>query len=428
MKLKYLAGSALLAALAMPAFTASAQEITVWHHGGRGDGERGTIEKFIAEWNAANPDRQAVLELLPEGSYTEQVQAAALAGDLPDLLDFDGPNYANYVWSGYLAPLNDLVAAETIANVSPSIIAQGTYPGDGKLYSLGQNDSGLSLWGRKSLLTSAGVRIPTGPADAWTGAEFEEAMDKLQALDGIEYALDVKLNYGKGEWFTYGFSPIVQSYGGDLINRSSWRASGTLDGAASVAAMTAFQSWVKDGHVAPASTGDDSFYGQKTSALAFVGHWMWGAHSKAFGDDLVLLPMPNFGGTHATGNGSWTWGVTKSAKNPEAAADLLEFLLGDERAKVWADANGAPPATTSGAAQSDLFGTGGALNVYTQQLASGSAVPRPAHPAYPVITASFAQAVADIVDGADVAGALGKAAKAIDEDIEDNDGYPPFGQ
>ena len=50
------------------------------HHGGRGDGERELIADFIAQWNAANPDAQAVLEILPEGAYNEQVQAAALAG------------------------------------------------------------------------------------------------------------------------------------------------------------------------------------------------------------------------------------------------------------------------------------------------------------------------------------------------------------
>jgi multiple sugar transport system substrate-binding protein len=26
--------------------------------------------------------------------------------------------------------------------------------------------------------------------------------------------------YGDGEWFTYGFSPFIESFGGDLINRS----------------------------------------------------------------------------------------------------------------------------------------------------------------------------------------------------------------
>jgi len=223
-----------LIASALIAPSIAAADIRVWHHGGRGDGERETISAQIEAWNAANPSMPASLELLPEGSYNEQVQAAALAGDLPDLLDFDGPNYANYVWSGYLAPLDGLVSADLIANISPSIIAQGTYPADGKLYSLGQFDSGLAIWGRKSLLDAAGVRIPTGADDAWSGAEFEAALDALQALEGIDYALDVKMNYGQGEWYSYGFSPIIQSC------RRSSRGSTTAMWCLPRRAMTAF--------------------------------------------------------------------------------------------------------------------------------------------------------------------------------------------
>jgi multiple sugar transport system substrate-binding protein len=408
--------------------TLALADIRVWHHGGRGNGESAAVQAQIDAWNAANPDMPAVLELFAEGAYNDQVNAAALAGNLPDLLDFDGPNYANYVWSGYLLPLNDLISAETLANVSPSIIAQGTYPPDGKLYSLGQFDSGLALWGRKSLLNAAGVRIPTSVADAWSGAEFEAALDALQALDGIDYALDMKMNYGQGEWFSYGFAPIVQSYGGDFINRETWRADGTLNSDSAIAAMTAFQSWINDGHVVPASAGDDSFYGAKTSALAYVGHWMFSTHSQAHGDDLVLLPMPNFGGTQVTGNGSWTWGITNNSDDATAAAKLLEFMMSDENVAVMAGASGGVPSTQSVLAETETYAEGGALNMYAQQLAGGVALPRPAHPAYLTISSAFAQAVADIADGADVADALNEAAALIDEDIEDNDGYPPFGQ
>ena len=405
--------------------TALAQAIQVWHHGGRGDGERESIAASIEKWNAANPDTPAELVLLPEGSYNEQVQAAALAGQLPDLLDFDGPNYANYAWSGYLQPLNGLVSQATIDNAIPSIIAQGTYAPDGQLYSLGQFDSGLAVWGNKAYLDAAGVRIPTGVDDAWTMAEFEDALAKLQALPEVEYAIDLKLSYGKGEWYTYGFSPIIQSLGADLINRETWKAAGTLDSAGSVEAMTHFQDWVNKGYVVPASAGDDALYGKKNAALALVGHWMWTPHSEGLGEDLVLLPMPKFGDVHATGMGSWCWGITETSSNPEATGKLLEFLLTDEEILPLTNRNGAVPGTKTAIAKSDLYKSGGALSLFVDQLGS-IAVPRPVHPAYPTITAAFAQVVADAIDGADVAASLAKAAADVDQDIDDNQGYPPF--
>lgn len=414
--------------LAVASTAFAADPMKVWHHGGRGDGERERMEALIKTWNEQHPDMPAVLEVQPEGAYNEQVQAAAASGGLPDLLDFDGPNYANYVWSGYLVPLNDLVSKQVMEDVIPSIIAQGTYSPDGKVYSLGMADSGLSIWGRKSLLEKAGVRIPKGVEDAWTMEEFEDALAKLQKLDGIKYALDIKANYGQGEWYTYGFSPIVQSFGGDLIDRASWRAEGTVNGDSAVKAMTHFQNWVKNGHVVPASEGDDAFYGKKTAALSYVGHWMWPAHSKAFGDDLVLLPMPNWGGKHVTGNGSWCWGITKTSKQPENTAKLLEFFMSTDNVAALSQAMGGVPAVKSAAPKVDLYKPGGPLSLYLDQLNSGMGMPRPAHPAYPTITAAFAKSVADIIDGKDVKGALDEAAKKIDQDIEDNNGYPPFGK
>ncbi|MEJ2037147.1 MAG: hypothetical protein P8X69_14370, partial [Maritimibacter sp.] len=41
----------------------------------------------------------------PQESYNDSVIAAALAGNLPDILDVDGPVMPSWAWSGYLQPL-----------------------------------------------------------------------------------------------------------------------------------------------------------------------------------------------------------------------------------------------------------------------------------------------------------------------------------
>jgi multiple sugar transport system substrate-binding protein len=184
---------------------------------------------------------------------------------------------------------------------------------------------------------------------------------------------------------------------------------------------------VNKGYVVPASAGDDALYGKKNAALALVGHWMWTPHSEGLGDDLVLLPMPKFGDAHATGMGSWCWGITQTSSNPEATGRLLEFLLTDDEILPLTNRNGAVPGTKTAIAKSDLYKSGGALSLFVDQLDS-IAVPRPVHPAYPTITAAFAQVVADAIDGADVAASLAKAAADVDQDIDDNQGYPPFAE
>jgi len=313
--------------------TASAADepvtVEVWFHSGKGE-EREVLDAQVEEFNSSQDAIVIDAVQLPEGSYNDQVNAAALAGDLPCLLDFDGPFLYNYAWSGYLAPLDDYVSDDLKGDFLPSIINQGTY--GGSLYSLGTFDSGLAIWGNKTYLDAAGVRIPTGIEDAWTKEEFIDALEKLQALDEVEYAIDFKMNYGAGEWFTYGFAPMMQSWGGDLIDRNEYMsADGVLNGAEAVESMTFFQSLFADGYANAEPAGDDCFYGDKSCALAWVGHWMWGPHSDGLGDELVLLPMPTFGEKAATGMGSWNWGLTSSCENPDAAWEFLNFLVSQKK-------------------------------------------------------------------------------------------------
>ncbi|MBN1259583.1 MAG: sugar ABC transporter substrate-binding protein [Anaerolineae bacterium] len=406
-------------ALAPPAEPINVQ---VWIHAGQGS-EREAINASAAEFNSIQDFYEVELVELPDGSYTDQVNAAALAGDLPCLLDFDGPLLYNFAWSGYLRPLDEYVSPVLLNDFLPSIVAQGAYKGE--LYSLGQFDSGLAIYGNKAYLDAAGVRIPTSIADAWTLEEFEDALAKLKALPEVEYPLDMHFNYGRGEWYTYGFSPILQGFGGDLIDRSDYQlATGTLDGPESLAAMEALQRWVDSGWVNPGQTTDDDFYGSKTAALVWVGHWMYNTHKDELGDDLVLIPMPDFGAAPATGMGSWNWGITSSCETPDGAWAFLEFLLRPEEIIRMTDGNGAIPARKSALAlREDLFGKDGALNIFIQQLESGVAVPRPITPAYATITNEFAFAVDTIVNGGDVQQALTDAASNIDQDIADNDGY-----
>jgi multiple sugar transport system substrate-binding protein len=401
---------------------AGPKTIDVWFHSGKGE-ERDVLDAQVTAFNEMQDEVIINAILLPEGSYNDQVNAAALAGDLPCLLDFDGPFLYNYAWSGYLIPLDDYVPADVKADFLPSIIAQGTY--GGKLYSLGTFDSGLALWGNKSYLEEAGVRIPNGIDDPWDMDELMSAMDALMALPETEYVIDFKLNYGAGEWQSYGFSPFLQSFGGDLIDRSDYQsADGVLNGPESVAAMEWFQSLFEDGYANPSPAGDDDFYGSKIAALSWVGHWMYGPHTEGLGDDAILIPAPKLGDKAVTGMGSWNWGITSTCEDPEAAYKFLSFLIEPEEILRMTDANGAVPARTSAINQSDLYGEGGMLNLFVQQLQGGVAVERPVTPAYPVISSAFDTAVRNIIAGADVQSELDKAVETIDQDIQDNDGYP----
>lgn len=393
-------------------------KLTAWFHSGTGD-ERTVLQSQVDAFNASQSQVQVDLKLLPEGNYNDQVKAAAAAGGLPDILDFDGPFLYNYAWNKNLVAIGNCVSASLKASLLPSIVKQGTYAG--KLYGVGTFDSGLGLYSRRSVLRKAGVRIPTSPGNAWTTKEFTAVLKKLKA-QGFQRPLDLKYNYGQGEWFTYGFSPAIQSAGGDLINRKNYRtASGVLNSPASVRALTIIQGYFKAGLVDP-NTADDSFV-KGNAAISWVGHWQFTPYREAFGKDLVVLPLPNFGKGSRTGQGSWQWGITSNAADADAAWSFIRYLLQTKEILRMTNKNGAVPATKPAAAASSLFKKGGPLHLYIVQLQTIS-VPRPQTPAYPVITTAFAKAFNDISRGANVKSALNAAVKTIDQDIKDNNGYP----
>ncbi|OWO94864.1 ABC transporter substrate-binding protein [Rhizobium esperanzae] len=384
--------------------------------------------KVAERFEAANPDVDVQFIYAPHDAYNEKFSAAVMAKQLPDVMELDAPFLANYVWSGYLQPIKPLIDKDLLDDMTESNIAQGTYPVDKDLYAIGLTDSSVVLYGNKKYLEAIGARIPKSVDDAWTREEFESYLEKLSKLDGVKWPIDTFRGYGiKTEWITYAYGPILQSAGCDLIDRKAWKSEGTLDSDACVDALAMMQKWVKNGWVVPQSAGTNQFFAEgNPAALALGGHWVYAEAAATMKDNIVVLPLPKFGAKGASPNGTWIWAITKTSKHPDVAAKFISFLLKDKEYRAYVSSQSGYPGLKSFAAESPLYANGGPMAIAFEQ-ASKTAVARPPHPAYPTITSAFMQAIDEAFNGGDPKEALTTAAKKIDQDIEDNDGYPPFG-
>ena len=412
----------LLALCSTSAIGASASPVTITV-GSRSafTAEAPVIEAAAAAFNRSQRTYKAEVYNSNYKDQAEWVQNVAITGTLPCIIEIDGPFVATFAWSGYLLTLDRFVSREMRADLLPSIISQGTY--GGHLYSLGQFESGLGLWANRRYLAAAHVRIPT-VAHPWTLAEFELSLEKLARLDGVSYPLNLAVYTGTSEFYAYAYSPLLQGFGGDLIDRRDYgSARGVLDGPQSTAAMTRFQYWFKRGWTRAVFDRNNDFE-QGRTALSWTGHWKYGDYHKALGKDLILLPLPDFGHGIKTGMGSWSWGITSTCPDPAGAWRFIAYLMSTQEILRITHVNGALPARKSAIAQSPLYGAGGPLEVYAQQLKSGAGVPRPATPAYGTINRAFSEAVSAIVAGQEVQSSLSRAASVIDQNIADNRGYP----
>ena len=397
--------------------------ITAWFHdSGANTDEAQILREQVSAFNATEQQVQVKLITLPVGDYAQQVQAAAAHGGLPDLLDFDGPNLYNYAWSGKLKPIDSCVSKSLREDLLPSIIEQGSYAN--RQWGVGTFDSGLGLYVRPSILTKAGIRIPSSPADAWTADEFTTVLQRLRQA-GFERPLDLQLNEPNPEWYTYGFAPAVWSAGGDLIDRTDYRTvDGFLNGPGAVNAFTIMQRWFTQGYVDPNATGDA--FEESRSPISWIGHWFYDRYSKAFPGDIRIVPLPNFGERTATDSGSWQWGITSNATDGDAVWRFLQFLLRPAEVLRMTGANGAIPATRSAVRISPDFAAGGPKHLYIEQLEDGVARSRPQTPAYPALSAAFARAFNEaVLQERPVGASLDAAARRVERDLSVHQYYPP---
>ena len=400
------------------------EEVTIWWHS---SGAAEIYEAQVQRFNESQDQYRAVITEIPGGAvsgsgYNDAVNAAAVAGDLPCILDLDGPFLYNYAWAGFLEPLDAYLPEGYMDDFLPSIREQGTY--NGQLYAIGPSDSVTGLVSTRPVLEAVGARIPDGLADPWTFEEFNEYMRAIQELETTDYALDLKMNFGAGEWYTYGFSPWLQSYGGGLIDRTDYQtAEGVLNSEDSIEFMTWLQSLFEEGY-ATLTPADNFEFVNGNAGMGIFVNWMYNDYKEAYGDDLVILPAPDFGEGPVSGMGSWAWAMSSQCENKEGAWALLEYLLEGEQIEEWTSEFGSLPARISLLDATDRWQEGADMYILRRQLEEGVAVPRPVTPAYPVITASYATAMDNIIKGADVAAELDAAVDQIDQNIEDNSGYP----
>ena len=398
---------------------ASAQtELSLWYHGAGNEIERSILIGIIDDFNASQSDYTVALNEFPQGSYNSSIVAAALAGDLPDIIDVDGPVMPGWAWAGWMAPLN--LSEGALDDFLPGAIGEW----NGEVYSVGLWDAAVAIYARRSDLEANDIRIPTLD-DPWTGDEFDGILETLQATGEFEYAFDPGMAWA-GEWYNYAFAPFLQSFGGDLIDRSTYlTAEGVLNGDAGIAFGEWWQSLFARG-LAPGTSQDgadrETGFLDGRYALQWNGNWAAITALDALGDDVLFLPAPDFGNGSTIGAASWQFGISSTSENKEGANAFLDFAIQDEYLAAFSNGIGLIPSTSGAAAISEYYSEGGPLEVFFE-LSNRQALVRPVTPGYATMGLIVEKVFADIANGADVQDTLDAAVDEIDADIEDNGGY-----
>ncbi len=404
-------------AAAAPAATGPAK-LTMWYHGAGNDVERKILDQIVSDFNKSQTKFVIERQDFPQKSYNDSIVAAALAKTLPDILDMDGPVMPNWAWSGYVAPLE--LPDGALDKFLPGAVGKW----DGKVYSVGLWDAACAIVARKSVLNDNGIRIPT-LEKPWTFDEFDAALVKLQKTGKFQFPFDLGMAW-TGEWYPYAFSPFLQSFGGDIIDRKSFlTATDALNGPEAIKFGEWWQSLFTRKLVpgtSQAGTDRDTGFIDGKYAMQWNGNWAALNTMQKFGDDVLFLPAPDFGKGPKIGAASWQFGVSTTSQHKDGANAFIAFAIQDKYLAAFSDGIGLIPATSSAAALTKNYGKGGGMAVFFE-LSKQQALIRPPTPAYLSAAKTFEKALADIANGANVQNTLDAATDEINKDIEANNGY-----
>ncbi|MCB0204694.1 MAG: extracellular solute-binding protein [Anaerolineae bacterium] len=399
---------------AAPASSGDKLALGLWTHSAGNESEMSVITQMVDDFNAKQDQFEVSIEAFPQDSYNDSVAAASVAGSLPCIIDLDQPTVPNFAWSGYIQELP--VPDDMLAKFTPG--AMGTYKD--KVYSLGQFDVALLNYARKSVLEKYDIRIPTVD-EPWTLDEFNAAMKTLKDSGEFDYVIDVNAGW-TGEWWPYAYSPMLQSFGGDLIDRDTFTtAEDVLNGDAALAWGEWFQSLFADGYANPTPPDDQCFL-QGHCALWYTGSWSANDVVKALGDDALFLPAVDFGNGPKIGGGSWQWGISASCDHPDGAWQFIEHVMQPENIALMSQTAGLVPTTAEAAALTENYAEGGPYRVF-YEMSNRFGLLRPPTPGYLRLSSEFEQAGIKIRDGNNVQDALDDAVDAINQDIQDNNNY-----
>lgn len=390
--------------------------ITIWASDGA---ETVVYGQMFDDFNAKH-EGEIVVDLQPfaQDELLNKLQTAPIVGDAPELVIIDGLQIPYFQDLDMIACLDEYVSEEMKADVLPSVWAENTY--DGSIYGVAQFDSGMGLWTRKSILEQIGARIPTSYKEAWTLAEFEDILAKCKEI-GYEYPLYIRQNKTSSIYFNW--MPVIASFGGDYLNRETMLATGTLDSEETIAAYDWMKKMIDEGYINAACDYEDPFYGRGEAAFSMLGHWKYSDHVGAFGDDAIIVPMPDFGKGIFTCSGSTVDVMTTAAierGKADAAWTVMEAIMSPEYIRMVCEVNGGVPARSSVMDAMPQWQEGGRLYLYREQLEGGISYLRPITPAHSTVYNACSNVCKNIIAGGDPAEELHTAAEYVDEIILEN--------
>jgi fructooligosaccharide transport system substrate-binding protein len=387
-------------------FKESKTKVLLWAHEGQ-PYEKKALSKIIDDFNRSQKEIEAIVEFKQEQGYGSRVNAAALAGKLPDIIEVDGPYTAQFAATNILEPINEFFEKNFLNDFHDSIIKQGTY--ESKLYTLGSFESTVVVFFNKEITKACNIFPPTEIEDAWTWDKFIAALRKVKKCKPDIMPLETFIVWG-GEWMTYAFTPLIWSNGGGILSENKKGAEGFFNSSQSVEAMEEWQKLFLESLSDP-NKPDGQFERGKAA-------FSWGVFNRfpIYKDiNFGMMPLPFFK-KKVSPSGSWCWGISKKSEKKKEASRVLEWILGVKTGIIpIVESNGGIPSRKTATEKMPHYVE--TRNLFIEQTEK-TAHPRPVIPKYGMLSNIVSRSFLDISKGENVKKTLDRASEEIEKKLK----------
>lgn len=368
--------------------------ITFWHT--YGDAETPVLnDVIIPMFEAANPDIK-VDAVRQSGDFNQMLVAALGTGVVPDVARVDITKTSAYAKLGGIVAIDGF---DGFAALKDAVLdgPLSTNLWNGHYYGLPLNTN----------CKAAVVNLEQMKALGFDGAPatMEEFIATCKEKAPGEYKLNVS---GLGDWDMYTYFWL---FGGVLTDEGFTKASGYLDSAQSVAAITAIKQMHDDGvfTIRDVDGTPDAWDGINSQyAMFFEGPWY------PFSDTIVPALIPTVNGKTTSVVGGENIVIFSGSTKQEAAFKFVQFMLTEEVQLKLLEVGVIP--TLKSCADSDAVKNNPKWSVYMQQLKTAqSRIPTPQAS---TVEQLWTDAMTMIfVEGADVQATLTSTATQIDAEL-----------
>ncbi|MGM0846200.1 MAG: ABC transporter substrate-binding protein [Bacillota bacterium] len=308
------------------------------------------IEKIISDFNESQDEIVVKHTYLPWGDIWTKNLASIAAGDPADVIINDINSVAQRAENKQVEDLSKYLGDDFKNQYYPHLWDTVEY--EGKPYAVPFNTDTRMLFYNKEAFKEAGLD-PEQPPKTWE--ELEEYAEKLDIKDGDRYE-------------RVGFYPLWGSIGANswMVNADDGQklvedGEVYINTPRKVEAIEWIKSWkdrigdktVQSYQAEFGSQQSNPFISGKVAMWVNVGNFYTEIKDFGEGMDFGVAPVPAFDEESKpwSDGGGFVAEIPKGADNPEAAAEFIKYLTGEEAQKYWAMQNFDNVANIAGAEQ-----------------------------------------------------------------------------